>query len=58
MRALVVGCKATDHGHQLLLNRRRVDTDDDGLPEVIISLWRCPVLHTMGAIAEFPGPGS
>lgn len=58
MRTVQFGCKDPTHGHQILLNRRPVNTDSDALPELLISLWRCNVLHTGGVLLEFPGPGS
>lgn len=58
MRALMVGCKDVTHPHELLLNRRPVNLDSDALPEALVTAWRCPVLHTLGVLMEFPGPGS
>lgn len=58
MRSFAFGCKDPNHGHQLLLNRRPINTDDDALPEVLFTLWKCNVLHTGGVLLEFPGPGS
>jgi hypothetical protein len=58
MRTVQFGCKDPTHGHQMLLTRRQVSTDADALPEMLVSLWRCNVLHTGGVLLEFPGPGS
>ena len=58
MRALMAGCRNPEHPHEVLINRRAVNTDSDALPELFFTLWRCPVLHTIGVLAEFPGPGS
>lgn len=58
MRSVQFGCKDPDHGHELIINRRQIDTDHPALTEVLISVWRCNVLHTGGVLMEFPGPGS
>jgi hypothetical protein len=56
MRTVNFGCMSNEHGHQMLLTRRPVNTEHEQLPEVWISLWRCNVLRTGGVLLEFPGP--
>lgn len=56
MREVHFGCMSNEHGHEKLLTRRPVPTEHERLPEVLISLWRCNVLHTGGVLLEFPGP--
>ena len=56
MRTVTFGCMSNEHGHEVLLRRRPVPTELERLPEVLVSLWRCNVLHTGGVLLEFPGP--
>jgi len=56
MRQVHFGCLSNEHGHDMLLTRRPIPTEHEALPEVLVSLWRCSVLHTGGVLLEFPGP--
>lgn len=57
MREVRIGCMAPDHGHQVLVNRRAVSRDDHPAAELLVTLWRCQVLHSGGVLLEFPAPG-
>lgn len=47
-----VGCFDGDHPHVVIARRRPINRDDRPGAEGLLTLWVCPVLHTLGALWE------
>ena len=63
MRTVVSGCLDGSHNHNVLAVRHPLDRDGEPGPEWLITVWLCPVLHSVGImlqdlrVRESLGPG-
>lgn len=52
MRNVALGCLDGSHNHRVLAKRHPLDRDGEPGPEWLVSLWLCPVLHSLGVLLE------
>lgn len=52
MRELAVGCLDGSHSHRVLAKRKALDPNEDGDIDWYVTVWLCPVLHSVGLLLE------